>query len=118
MNNQTSFTDPDNIKAGLSKSIVSTVVSTIAFIFSYFAIIFILWDVAVSIVFAILSLPLSGIALVWGIQSIKTFKQRCKTKCRKPIPTLILGINGVATAGASMIFSTIGLILALIYASL
>lgn len=90
---------------GFGKALTSTILSFFGFIFSYVSLILILAevDIAISVVFLLFSLPLTIIPFVQGVNSIRLFKETTAPD-PKPIPTLILGINGVFWAGLSLFF--------------
>ena len=45
------------------------------------------------------------LSLIWGIQSIKKFIELKRAGYKKPIATLILGINGTVTAGFVLFYT-------------
>ncbi len=106
------FPDPHNRMFGFGKALASTIMSTIGFFLSYAAIIATIESPGAALVLTLLSVPLAVLPLIWGINSIKLFKTRAKT-CAKPIPTLVLGIYGVAMAGMTAFFSFLSFILSM-----
>ena len=91
-------------RAGLAGAIVSAVLGVLGFIFAYIGLIFAGYLPIVTIVFIITAIPLSIVALVKGISSIKLFKRHCKEGKAKPIATLIVGIGGVVWAALDLYF--------------
>ena len=57
-------------------------------------------------VFFMLAAVVGGIlSLIWGIQSIKKFVELKRGGYKKPIATLVLGINGTAVAGFALFYA-------------
>lgn len=74
---------------------------------------FALIGIVLTSLFLIVGAVLEIIALVLGIKSIITFVQRKKSGYAKPIPTLILGIVGTASAAVSFIYGALALLMLL-----
>lgn len=101
---------------GFGKALAGTIISIVGFIFSligYFIVMAeatISGDVGVGLVFLLMSLPLVILPIIFGISSIKAFTLK-KRYGIKLIPTLILGIVGLATAAFSAIYVLLGLLI-------
>lgn len=93
--------DSGSYKTGLGKGIASVVVGYVGIIFAYAS--YLLYmpatvDYYVSpaiFILAILSFGCAIPSLILGIKSIKTFVAEKNAKRKKPIATLVLGINAV-----------------------
>ncbi|MBQ3115969.1 MAG: hypothetical protein IJC07_02965 [Clostridia bacterium] len=95
---------------GLGKAITGAALGFAGFIFAIVGMELSILPPAGLILNLLFALPMSIIGLVFGVQSIKTFKQVCKEGGRKPIATLICGIAGVVFSGNALLFVLIGLI--------
>lgn len=102
--------DPTNRMYGFGKALTSTILSFFAVLFAYIAMIAGLIEPTAGVVLLLFSLPCTVIAFVYGLKSINTFRAR-KATCAKPIPTLILGIEGVSSSGAAIIMSLFALLM-------
>lgn len=111
---------------GLGKAITSAVLSMVAYIMFIIATAFVselsLYDVIYmdlfvsTMIFLTFAIGLAIPALILGIQSVKLFNQEKNAGRKKPIPTLIVGIIGLANGGiillaAGIIFITLLLII-------
>ena len=104
--NGNTMPEPHNRMYGFGKALAATIMSAVGFIMAYVAIFVAILEPAAALVVLLLSCPLIIISFIFGIQSIKLFKAR-KNTCAKPIPTLVLGIESVATSGFSAFFAFI-----------
>lgn len=105
--------DPLNRMFGFGKALAATILGFIGFITSYVGIMMLVemaqitgyysYDMTSGVVALLMALPCFIIALILGIQSISCFKKR-KDTCAKNIPTLVLGIVGVALAGLTALY--------------
>ena len=100
---------------GFGKALSSTILSFVGIIFACVAYFFALMgdsvgedNAAVVIALVIVSLPFLIISFVQGLKSIGLFK---RTVGKKPIATLILGINGTYTAAMGLLFALLSLLL-------
>lgn len=99
-------------KFGFGQALTSTILGVVGYIFVFIAleVIAILEsygsDITAGIVFFVLSLPMGIISLVYGIASIKRFKE-ASSHGVKPIATLILGIVGTVAGGLTLLFAFI-----------
>ena len=103
--------DPQNRMYGFGKALVSTILSSVGFIFAYIALLFSAVVPETGLAMSFLALPLIIIPFIFGIKSINLFKSR-KATCAKPIATLILGIVGLSTAAMTAFFNFIAFIIA------
>ncbi|MBQ4269186.1 MAG: hypothetical protein IJB97_06005 [Clostridia bacterium] len=122
--------DPGSRKFGFGKALASTILGVIAYVVmavamgiatgfveqsallsayevQELAVLGIIITLAVFIVGGIFAI----ISLILGIISIKTFFQRKKAGCVKPIPTLVLGIVGTATAASAFLYGALTLLI-------
>ncbi len=97
--------------AGLGKAITGAALAFVGFIFAIVGMELSIIPEAGIILNLLFALPMSIIGLVFGVKSIKTFKQVCKEGGRKPIATLICGIAGVVFSGNALLFILLGLML-------
>ena len=67
--------------------------------------------IAITMVFFLIGLGLCIPSLIMGISSIKCFFARKKAGYAKPVPTLVLGIIGVATSAMAILFALLALLL-------
>ena len=95
--------DPQNRMYGFGKALVSTILSSVGFIFAYMALAFCFIEPETGLAMSFITLPLIIIPIIFGIKSINLFKAR-KASCAKPIATLILGIVGLSTAAIAAFF--------------
>ncbi len=100
---------------GFGKALSSTILSFVGLIFACVAYFFALMGASTgedtgvgAIALVIFSLPFLIISLVQGIKSIGLFK---RTVGKKPIATLILGINGTYTAAMGLLFAFLSLLI-------
>ena len=101
---------------GFGKALSSTILSFVGVIFAVVAYVFAMMGATVldnsfgagAIALAVCSLPFLIISLVQGLKSIGLFK---RTVGKKPIATLILGINGTYTAAMGLLFALLSLLL-------
>ena len=100
---------------GFGKALSSTILSFVGVIFAAVAYFFAVMGMSVGedngagvIAVVVCSLPFLIISLVQGIKSIALFK---RTVGKKPIATLILGINGTYTAALGLLFALFSLLL-------
>ena len=103
--------EPENRMYGFGKALVSTILSSVGFIFAYIALLFSAVVPETGLAMSFLALPLIIIPFIFGIKSINLFKSR-KATCAKPIATLILGIVGLSTAAMTAFFNFIAFIIA------
>ena len=122
-----------NRKEGFGKALTSTILSTIAYfvaMIAYGIIIAAMEEVdggyynaevdhealmmvvGLGVVFMLAALALAIPALIFGIKSIKCFCRAKREGRIKPIPTLVLGIIGVATSGLVFLFALLILMIA------
>ena len=99
------YNGSDEIKLG--KAIAAMILSEIGFSFIYIAITILgamvtSYDYTGVILCSVLGLPMCIISLVFGVQSIKNFKETSHFRNGKRIPVLILGICSVVMAGISL----------------
>ena len=99
---------------GFGKALSSTILSFVGAIFAIGAYVFAMMgdmvgedDGAGVIALVVCSLPFLIISLVQGLKSIGLFK---RTVGKKPIATLILGINGTYTAAMGLHFALVSLL--------
>ena len=113
----TSLPDPQNRMFGFGKALASTILAWVGFIFAYAGLIAGIVEPSAGLVLVFLALPLIIVPFVLGLSSIRLFKARSRT-CAKPIPTLVLGIVGVSTAGLTAFIDFCALIasVAMMYA--
>ena len=98
---------------GLGKAITSTVLSVAAYIAFVIGMIFVgelsLYEVVYldlfinSLTFLLLAIGLAIPSVILGIQSVKLFIQEKNAGRKKPIPTLIVGIIGLANGAAILL---------------
>ena len=101
---------------GFGKALSSTILSFVGVIFAVVAYFFALIGAtalddsigAGVIAVVVCSLPFLIISFVQGLKSIGLFK---RTVGKKPIATLILGINGTYTAAMGLLFALLSLLL-------
>ena len=114
---QTSFMpEPNNRMYGFGKALASAIISELSFVVPYIGVIVAAFQPAVGIMLWLLSLPMVIISFIFGIQSIKVFMAR-RSSCVKPIPTLVVGIVGLATAAFAMFFAFVELIVLIAFAA-
>lgn len=106
--------DPKNRMYGFGKALTSTIMSEFAFVIAYLAMFLSMVSPVAGWLLVILALPLIIVSLCLGINSIKTFKRR-KATCAKPIPTLVLGINGTVMSGCAAIMEILAFFYACIF---
>ena len=104
--------EPQNRMFGFGKALASTILSTVGFIFVYIGMIFSMVEPGAGLPLILLSMPLVIIPLIFGILSIKVFMER-KATCAKPIPTLILGIEGLSTAAFAAFFQFLAFLISI-----
>ena len=109
--------DPTNRSYGIGKAVVSLVFGIISIFCSMYA-----WACSLvlyygtggaALVLFLISLPFTIIGLIFGISSIKCFKRR-KATCAKNIPTLVLGIVGLAESAYGAFFLLLSLFMLLL----
>ena len=88
--------DPKNRMYGFGKALTSTILGQIAFAIIYSSL-YMFYGEDVYAVIIVMTIPMVIVSMILGIKSINTFKSR-KGNCVRPIPTLILGINGLVNA--------------------
>jgi hypothetical protein len=92
--------EKDNRMYGFGKSLASTIIGFVAFMWSYIMVISIISENAGMVAsFILVLIGLIITSLVLGLKSIFLFNKRRRLGAAKPIATLILGINGVSLAG-------------------
>ena len=89
---------------GFGKALAGTIVSFIGYIFSVIGMVIAIYP-AGAIVLMLLALSMGVVSLVFGVQSIKTFKALKNGPGGSPIATLILGIASTAWAGFVLLFA-------------
>ena len=87
---------------GFGKALAAAILGDLAAAFSYIGIYVCLFSVALGVLTVLATIAMSVIALVFGIQSIKTFIADKNAGRVKPIATLVCGIAGVATAAIAL----------------
>ena len=112
INNEPIYTEEEKSKdrrAGLSTAITGCVFGAVSSFLVGIGMGLVEVAPAVGIIFSLIAVVFSVLALVKGIQSINVFKDSTKTGKAKPIATLILGIVSVVFAAENflMIFITI-----------
>ena len=105
--------EPHNRMFGFGKALASTVMSFVGFVFAYITLILAMFSREAGLILLVVTLGLLVTSLVFGIGSIACFNKRRKA-CAKNIPTLVLGINGVATAAFGSIYAFVAMILVLV----
>ena len=101
--------DPTNRMYGFGKALTSTILSFFGFLFAYISVVLGAFEPEAGVVILLISLPCTVISFIFGLQSINTFRAR-KATCAKPIATLVLGIEGISTAGVAIFVSMMALI--------
>lgn len=91
--------DPQNRMYGFGKALTSTILGQIAFAIIYSSL-YMFYNEDVYAVIIVMTIPMVIVSMILGIKSINTFKSR-KGNCVRPIPTLILGINGLVNAATT-----------------
>ncbi len=107
--------DADNRMFGFGKALASTIIATFNVIFSVITIILSVEIPEAGIVLFLMGVAMCALSLIFGIQSICTFKKRCKENCAKPIPALVLGIVGIATSALASIYLFMALFCAMFF---
>lgn len=95
--------------AGFGMALTATILSFFGFLIAYIGYIVGLFAPEGGIALAFASLPFIVLPVIFGIISIGRFKNT-KAPDPKPIPTLILGIEGVATASGALIFAILAVV--------
>ena len=106
-NNEPIYTEEEKSKdrrAGLSTAITGCVFGAVSSFLVGIGMGLIEVAPAVGIIFSLIAVVFSVLALVKGIQSIKTFINFSKQGKAKPIATLIVGIGGVVWAALDLYF--------------
>ena len=86
---------------GFGKALASTIMSGVAFLISYVCVLnssLSLFYADIHWIWYVLTLGLSIPALIMGAMSISHFKRCSRSGGKKPIATLVLGINGLVCA--------------------
>lgn len=98
---------------GFGPALTATILSFFGFVFSYAAFMFIEMSAsgAKLIILVLLALGLGIPAIVLGAKSISLFKENSSAGMVKPIPTLILGIVGLAYGACTAIIAGCTLLL-------
>ena len=110
--------DAHNRMYGFGPALTSTILSFVGFIFSYISLFgFVFEEMAVSLVLILFGIGFSIPSIILGIKSIVTFVRRKREGAAKPIPALVLGINGAIFAGTSFFILGIAAIIATAFAS-
>ena len=111
--------DTGSRMAGFGKALTATILSTVGFIITYITFLasaFGNYESTFAGIF--ISLPLTIIPMIFSIKSITLF-MRCKREGMvKPIPTLILGINGLVNSVVAILMGVLSLFFAAIFASI
>ena len=102
--NNTALPDPNNRMFGFAKALTSTILGFIGFVWFYISLIIAAFDGATGFVLLFLGAVTFVLPIIFGAISIKTFKDR-KDTCVKPIPTLVLGIVGLAWGSLAAFFA-------------
>ena len=102
---------------GFGKALAGVIVGFFGYIFSIVAMVSYTFPMtfgsfAGATVFALMALVMGVLALVFGVQSIKTFKSLKNGPGGSPIATLILGIVSTAWGGFTLFFVVIDLVVA------
>ena len=111
--------DTGSRMAGFGKALTATILSTVGFIITYITFLASAFGAYGSTFVGIfISLPLIIIPMIFSIKSITLF-MRCKREGMvKPIPTLILGINGLVNSVGAILMAVLSLFFAAIFASI
>lgn len=105
--------NPDTRKEGLGKAICSLVFSFIIPTFGGMAIGFMISElVGAGVFFALATIAMGVVSIINGAMSIKTFKNVKNEGNPAPIPTLIIGIVGLAMSALSLLICFIYYIVA------
>ena len=111
--------DTGSRMAGFGKALVSTILSTIGFIIIYITFFFsALGESGAAFVGIFMSTPLIIIPMIFSIKSIKLFNRCKRDGMVKPIPTLILGINGLVTSICAIFMAVLTFFFAVAFASI
>ena len=102
--------EPQNRMYGFGKALTSAILSFFGVLFAYVAMVAGLIEPAVGVVLLLISLPCTVVSFIFGLKSINTFRAR-KATCVKPIPTLILGIEGISSSGAALLMAFLALLM-------
>lgn len=95
---------------GFGKALTATILGFVGYIFAIVA--FVLFALPVgAIVLALMSIALGVVSLVFGVQSIGTFKRLKNGPGGSPIATLILGIAGTVFAGLTLLFAMLAFLM-------
>ena len=125
---------PGDKKFGFGKALTATILGVIATVIMYLAMSvglafleeadglspyeyniadYAMIGIVISMLFLVIADALAIVALILGIISIRTFIKRKKEGYAKPIPTLILGIVGTASAASTFAYGALTLIFVL-----
>ena len=106
-----------SVMTGFDKALAGAIIGEVAIIIAAIALgmgtaggftgaFFVVWSIAIA----------GGVlSLVFGIQSIKTFKREKRAGRKPPIPALVLGIVSVVFAGITLLYGFLALMVALAY---
>ena len=88
---------PNTRKEGFGKALAGAIITNVTAIFVAIAVNFLTEEMlGVGIIFSIIVIAMSIISLIFGIQSIKTFKKVKRVGYPVPVATLVLGIYSLA----------------------
>ena len=99
-----------SLTTGLGKAIASAILGTVGQFFIGMALGFLgiqLVGPGVTLVLAMMGIGLSIPALIMGISSMRCFFEEKNAGRKKPIPTLIIGIYGMANAAMGLLLGVI-----------
>ena len=104
--------------SGIGKALASTIMSGVAFIIAYVCMLgysLSLFYDEISWIWYFLSIGLAVPSIVLGILSISHFKRCSRANCKKPVATLVLGINGLVCAIGAIVMALLAIMLGEIF---
>lgn len=96
---------PSTRMVGFGKALTGTILGFVGIYFAAFAMAFAVLSPVAGVVPNIFGITLGVLSLVFGIQSIKTFKALKNGPGGSPIATLVLGIASTVFAGFTLLFA-------------
>lgn len=115
---QSADTQYPNYDKGFGKALASTIMSAIGFFMSYIAMIMSIIDANFLSFPSVSALILGIISVVYGAKSIAHFKKCNKLFGRKPVATLVLGINGLSVGCVALFFEVLALVFSMTFSTI